>query len=520
MAVVSVGVLVGGCTSSRPDTAVPPSTTTTESTTTTGKDAPSARVSAPEAVEVAGGTTAAEVASAVSVGLFDASAVAVVVAGVDEPTMQAAADAAVQLGVPLLLDEPGTTVLADELRRLGASTVLAVGTVSSGLPDRLVDVDVVTATADQASVDAALQKLPPNQRPGPLQGTTVLVRSAPPDGATNGDAGSGAALAASATAEAAGARVLPVASYDPRADAAAVEALSGEPPAGVLAAGPDFGPTELLTGRLAVATEGTQLPGGGQVMFPGRSLVALYGHPGTDALGVLGEQDPAASVVRAQEVAAPYEELYDVPVVPTFEIIATVAAGQVGADGDYSNEADVEDLRPLVDAATEAGMYVVIDLQPGRADLVTQAQRYEQFLVQPNVGLALDSEWSLDPDQVPLEQIGSLSATEINAVTTWLADLTARELLPQKMLALHQFRLDMITEPEQLDRSRDEVTLLLHADGQGAPGEKEETWSAITDAVPEGIELGWKNFYDEDTDMATPAGTVQRTPVPLMVSYQ
>ena len=33
-----------------------------------------------------------------------------------------------------------------------------------------------------------------------------------------------------------------------------------------------------------------ELPGGGRVVFPGRRLVALYGHPGAPSLGVLGEQ--------------------------------------------------------------------------------------------------------------------------------------------------------------------------------------------------------------------------------------
>ena len=39
-----------------------------------------------------------------------------------------------------------------------------------------------------------------------------------------------------------------------------------------------------------------ELPGGGRVLFPGRRLVALYGHPGAPSLGVLGEQGVAAAV--------------------------------------------------------------------------------------------------------------------------------------------------------------------------------------------------------------------------------
>src|SRR5690606_19606191 len=158
-----------------------------------------------------------------------------------------------------------------------------------------------------------------------------------------------------------------------------------------------FGSDETLAGLVATAVAGTELPGGGQVLFPGRQFFALYGHPGTPVLGILGEQPVDAAVARAREVAAPYERLSDVPVVPTFELIATIASASAGADGDYSSESAVDHLRPWVDAAGEAGMYVVLDLQPGHTDFLTQAKLYEELLHKPHVGLALDPEWRLAP---------------------------------------------------------------------------------------------------------------------------
>ena len=78
------------------------------------------------------------------------------------------------------------------------------------------------------------------------------------------------------------------------------------------------------------------------------------------------------------------------PVIPAFEIIATVASSEPGEDGNYSAEADVEQSRPWVEAAGEAGLYVLLDLQPGRTDFLTQGERYRPLLELPNVGLALD----------------------------------------------------------------------------------------------------------------------------------
>ena len=47
-----------------------------------------------------------------------------------------------------------------------------------------------------------------------------------------------------------------------------------------------------------------QLPGGGTRLCPGRRIVALYGHPGTPGMDVLGEQGIAASITRARRLAA------------------------------------------------------------------------------------------------------------------------------------------------------------------------------------------------------------------------
>jgi hypothetical protein len=142
------------------------------------------------------------------------------------------------------------------------------------------------------------------------------------------------------------------------------------------------------------------LPGGGQVLFPMRRLVALYGHPGDPSLGALGEQDLRTSIARARKVARQYRRLSSVPVIPAFEIIATVAEAHPGPDGSYSYESPLSLLGPWVKQATAAGMYVVLDLQAGRASLLAQAKRYEPLLKLPNVGLALDPEWKLGPRQV------------------------------------------------------------------------------------------------------------------------
>ena len=416
--------------------------------------------------------------------------------------VSAAAAWASRAHAPLLL-AAGATVGAQTRAEIGSlhpRTVLAVGLSREALRARLPRTRIVT----RAAALPATGSLPPR---GQL---VVLVHR-----------GTAATVTAAVTsAQAAGAQVITVHSYDPRADPAAVTALSAARPRRVIALGAGFGPVGLLQERLAVAETGVQLPGGGQVLFPMRRLVALYGHPGDPGLGALGEQDLRASIARARNLAARYQHLSNVPVIPAFEIIATVAERSPGSDGSYSYQTPLGLLRPWVKRASAAGMYVLLDLQAGRASLLTQAKKYASFLELPNVGLALDPEWKLQPRQRPLRQIGSVSAGEINSVSNWLASLTARHHLPQKLLVLHQFGLSMIGNEDRIDTRHDELALVIHMDGQGTPANKQQTWQAVTRAAPRHVFFGWKNFYTKDHPMLTPRQTIGRTPKPVMISYQ
>ena len=270
--------------------------------------------------------------------------------------------------------------------------------------------------------------------------------------------------------------------------------------------------------QIDVAARGLTLPGGGQLLFPSKRIVALYGHPHTAALGVLGEQSPEAAVRRAAEVAGVYGT-DGIDLVPGFEIITTLASASAGADGDYSSELSVEDLRPWVNAATDAGYYVILDLQPGRTDFLTQAKRYEELLILPNVGLALDPEWRLESDQTHLRQIGSVTASEINQVSEWLAGIVRREALPQKLLLIHQFKLSMISNRSEIE-SRPELGMVIQMDGQGPLGTKFATWRALLVNGNPDWEWGWKSFYDEDSPMAKPQQVLDLEPIPVFISFQ
>ncbi len=426
---------------------------------------------------------------------------------------------ATDLGIPLVVWGPDTGA---ELDRLGTRTVVRVrppeptsspsDSASPGaptspgalpLPDDLGGREVVDP-GDSAAEVPGLPLTPPSGR------VIALSRS-----------GRSAPAATRATLAAVGATAVDSDTVDVRLAVAAREHLRADGDAIVLGVTSGLGPAEHFAQRVRTVRRAEELPGGGFLPFPERRMIALYGHPQTASLGMLGEQPPAAAVARVEDLVARYAALSDDLFVPAFEIIATVASGSAGADGQYSTRTSVDVLRRWVDAAADAGVYVVLDLQPGRTDFLTQAKAYESLLRRPHVGLALDPEWRLRPDQVHLRQIGSVGIDEVNAVGAWLAALVREHDLPPKVLTLHQFSVSMIRGRARLDTSLDEVQWLLHADGQGSQPAKQGTWAALRRGLPDGVWLGWKNFEDEDSPMLTPAETLaQVRPTPWFISYQ
>ena len=275
---------------------------------------------------------------------------------------------------------------------------------------------------------------------------------------------------------------------------------------------------DLAAWQLQTVLISEPLPTGAYTLFETERMVAMYGVPGSRALGVLGEQDLDATVPRLREIAEPYGA-DGREVLPAFEIITTVASAEAGDQGDYSRRMDPAMIREWVDRAADEGIYVVLDLQPGRTDFLTQAQEYEDLLREPHVGLALDPEWRLEPDERHLVQIGSVEAEEVQQVADWLAALVREQRLPQKLLMLHQFRFSMLPDRDTIEIGP-ELAGVVHMDGQGSIGSKYTTYDAITAGAEDRWLWGWKNFYDEDFPTPTPDEVLALDPLPVFVSYQ
>lgn len=504
---------------------------------------------------VATGSVAGD-ALLLSSGLFRCAEEVVVVGETDLNEVATAAQLAAAVGGPLLHPHPQ---LAAELGRLKPLRVHLIGDVEVNTPpeadvsrpdtatavDLARDVLEVTeevrlpAAPDASTVVETILALTARDRvvlpqSDPTMNTTAPVTPvidptavvsglAQPSGSEFAwlvDASQPvAALSAAATGRAIGASVV---AYDPGnvlGHSEVGSALAGRPTDAIRYIGTEPAGSSW---EISALIRGLQVPGGGFHVFPAgqpRRYVAFYGHPETTGLGALGEQGPEATLERMAPLITEYGADGS-QVIPTFEIIASVASA-TATDGDYSEEWPPGSFDEWIRVAEATGAYVILDLQPGREDFLSQARQYEELLKLPFVGLALDPEWRLKPDQVHLNQVGQVDAAEVNTVVHWLADLVRDNGLPQKMLIVHQFQHRMIVDRETIEQ-RPELQVVIQMDGQGPIPTKEETYAVLTRGTEEAHwRWGWKNFFDEDSpETASPAFTIDREPVPVFVSYQ
>lgn len=276
------------------------------------------------------------------------------------------------------------------------------------------------------------------------------------------------------------------------------------------------GSTTTTAPPTTTTTAPPQLPGGGREILPAHRVVAYYGNAQSAALGVLGETGPQDAAPRLAAAAVPFATP-DRPVLGAFELIVSVVQGSPGPDGDFTAPTPPEQIQPWLDAARANKFLLILDVQPGRASFVDEVKRYEPFLRQPDVSLALDPEWRMGPTEIPGKTIGSVDVAEVNEVSAWLSDIVEQGNLPQKLFVVHQFTTSMITNREAL-ADRPGLATVVHIDGFGTPSQKLEKYQALQLGPP--FYNGFKLFYDEDTDMLTPAKALALQPPPDLITYQ
>jgi hypothetical protein len=321
--------------------------------------------------------------------------------------------------------------------------------------------------------------------------------------------------------------VLRARSTDQGVATAGVKLANGSPAPGIIAASnPQALPTSNLTGssddRVVVRFPFAppplpELPGGGRVIFPDHRVVAYYGAPQSSILGVLGEGSPDQIARRLLDQSADYQRRGR-PVIPAFELIASLATASSGVDGMYRFRQTAATIDSYLSAVRKIHGLLILDIQPGRADWLTEAKAFERWLREPDVSLALDPEWKLGPGDLPLHQIGSIDARSIDRVSRWLAGIVSDGQLPQKLLVVHEFRASMVTHQDRV-KAREGLAITFDVDGFGSRAAKVLKWEELARGDHSYFH-GMKLFYRHDPDLMSPKATLGLKPRPDLIVYQ
>lgn len=265
----------------------------------------------------------------------------------------------------------------------------------------------------------------------------------------------------------------------------------------------------------------TPLPG---AIFPFKRIVAYYGNFYSKQMGILGEhdKDTVLKMLKA-EVAAWEAADPTTPVVPAIEYIDVTAQGSAGKDGKYRLRMPDTQVDKALEYAKEVDGIVILDIQVGLSSVQEEVPLLDKYWAMPNVHLAIDPEFDMPGNQPPGTIIGTTDAATINWTIEYLAKFVREHNLPPKILLLHRFTQNMITDYQDI-KPLPEVQVVVQMDGWGSPQRKKNTYYHVVEPEPvqfTGLKVFYKNDLKEDPPrLLTKEEILQLNPKPVFIQYQ
>jgi hypothetical protein len=258
------------------------------------------------------------------------------------------------------------------------------------------------------------------------------------------------------------------------------------------------------------------LPG---ALLPDTRIIAFYGNPKSNRMGILGQLPPAEMLAKLERIATEWAQAdTSRRVMPALHLIATVAQGKPGPGGKYRLRHSDQTIEQVLGWAEERGWIVLLDVQIGHSTVADELPHLVKYLERPYVHLALDPEFAMKLGGVPGRRIGTLDAADVNDAVQLLAGIVERKKLPPKVLVVHRFTQRMLTNHAGI-RLDPRVQVVVDMDGFGPPNFKEDAYKYFI--VPEPVQYtGFKLFFKNDKPMMTPAQVLALYPQPLYIQYQ
>lgn len=259
-------------------------------------------------------------------------------------------------------------------------------------------------------------------------------------------------------------------------------------------------------------------------LLPDNRIIAYYGNFYSTKMGVLGEYDRDVVISKLKDEVTKWQQVDPTTkAIPAIHYIAAVAQADKGADGDYLARMPDVEIEKALDMAKEINGVVFLDLQIGHSSVISEVKAIESYLKLPQVHLGIDPEFAMKNGKKPGTFIGTVDALEINQVAEFLAKIVRENNLPPKVLLIHRFTNNMVTNTQNI-KPLPEVQIIMDMDGWGSPELKLATYKQVIYKEPvqfTGIKLFYKNdLKTPSTRMLTTDEILNLTPRPIYIQYQ
>lgn len=258
-------------------------------------------------------------------------------------------------------------------------------------------------------------------------------------------------------------------------------------------------------------------------LLPFKRVVAYYGNFYSKQMGVLGEYPEDQVLAKLASTTAEWAAADpSTSAVSAIHYIAVVAQAAAGKEGKYILRMPDDQIERALEMANRIHGILILDVQVGQSTLEHELPFLEKYLAMPQVHLAVDPEFSMKYGNRPGTVIGTFDAADINYAVGYLAGLVTRYHLPPKVLVVHRFTQNMVTNYKNI-QPLPEVEVVMDMDGFGSKELKIGTYTRVIYPEPvqfTGIKLFYKNDARSPSGMFTPAEVLALTPAPIYVQYQ
>ncbi|MDR2246892.1 MAG: hypothetical protein LBE17_09565 [Treponema sp.] len=264
----------------------------------------------------------------------------------------------------------------------------------------------------------------------------------------------------------------------------------------------------------------TAVKDGPHSMLLNDDILAFYGHPLSQKMGILGRYSIEELDVKLSALAEEYRAVSGGRGIRKAFYIIYGTVWPKGEIGIIQEEV----LQRYIQYAQEKDILIIIDHQIGRYKPEDAMRKLLPYLRYPNVHLALDPEWRTNK---PMREIGTVTADEVNTVQRIMSDyLREQNIQGERLLVIHQFNWRMIQEREKVTANYEGVQLVHCADGFGTPAIKRESYAYNAKAGNLPVK-GFKLFYNfnipgagYDSPLMSPADVFNLNPRPYVIIYQ